>query len=351
MLPEDERRAVLDWLLGQQHLAEHPFTAAEPGGWAWTDLSGGVPDADDTAGALLALHSLGLAGPRVTQAAARGVEWLLGLQNRDGGFPTFCRGWGRLPFDRSGADLTAHALLALDAWLDDLAPPLKARAEGATRRGIAYLASVQRHDGAWVPLWFGNEHAPSEENPVFGTARVLMALSGLARRSVPGVEAMQASGARWLLAAQNADGGWGGAPDVPSSLEETALAVDALAGQLLALTLCVRADRRTLRVPFGPTRSVEEVRPHAERRDEDGGDGARDHLLARCVPGTGELGEANFEAAVAAGARWLIRHTERGRSFPPSPIGFYFANLWYYERLYPLAFTVSALGRVRSLTT
>jgi squalene-hopene/tetraprenyl-beta-curcumene cyclase len=29
----------------------------------------------------------------------------------------------------------------------------------------------------------------------------------------------------------------------------------------------------------------------------------------------------------------------------PAPIGFYFAKLWYYERLYPLIFTVAALGR------
>ncbi len=28
-----------------------------------------------------------------------------------------------------------------------------------------------------------------------------------------------------------------------------------------------------------------------------------------------------------------------------SPIGFYFAKLWYYERLYPLIFTVAALGQ------
>ena len=31
----------------------------------------------------------------------------------------------------------------------------------------------------------------------------------------------------------------------------------------------------------------------------------------------------------------------------PSPIGFYFAKLWYYERLYPMIFTVAALARAR----
>src|SRR5262249_58268730 len=49
--------------------------------------------------------------------ALAGLRWLGELQNRDGGWPTFCRGWGKLPFDRSGSDLTAHALRALRAWI------------------------------------------------------------------------------------------------------------------------------------------------------------------------------------------------------------------------------------------
>jgi squalene-hopene/tetraprenyl-beta-curcumene cyclase len=36
---------------------------------------------------------------------------------------------------------------------------------------------------------------------------------------------------------------------------------------------------------------------------------------------------------------------ESGRYQNPSPIGFYFAKLWYYEKLYPIIFTVAALGR------
>jgi squalene-hopene/tetraprenyl-beta-curcumene cyclase len=34
---------------------------------------------------------------------------------------------------------------------------------------------------------------------------------------------------------------------------------------------------------------------------------------------------------------------EDGRYREPAPIGFYFAKLWYFERLYPLIFTVAAL--------
>ena len=35
---------------------------------------------------------------------------------------------------------------------------------------------TQRADGSWVPLWFGNEHAPGDENPLYGTAHVVIAL-------------------------------------------------------------------------------------------------------------------------------------------------------------------------------
>ena len=45
------------------------------------------------------------------------------------------------------------------------------------------------------------------------------------------------------------------------------------------------------------------------------------------------------------GANWLIEKIENGEWRQPAPIGFYFAKLWYYERLYPRIFAVSALGR------
>ena len=46
---------LADWHLSCQHLARHPFTGAEPGGWGWTDLTGAVPDSDDTPTAMLAM--------------------------------------------------------------------------------------------------------------------------------------------------------------------------------------------------------------------------------------------------------------------------------------------------------
>ncbi len=93
-------------------------------------------------------------------------------------------------------------------------------------------------------------------------------------------------GIAWLQGAQNPDGGWGGAAGVPSSIEETALAVEVLL---------------------------------------DGGPCA--------------------QPAVNKGVAWLVQQVEAGGLSHPTPIGFYFAKLWYFEKLYPIIFTVAALGR------
>lgn len=284
-----ERERILNWLLGQQYRVVHPYTGAPPGGWAWTDLPGGVPDADDTPGALLALHALAgtavVAAPEVLLAVEGGMRWLFGLQNRDGGIPTFCRGWGRLPFDRSSADLTAHALRAWQVW----GPVGVERGvwEEAKERAVAFLERVQGSGGWWEPLWFGNEAEEGETNRVYGTSRVVLALAetGLA----PGA---CRRGAEWLMAVQKADGGWSGGEGLgASSVEETALALEA--------------------------------------------------LLA--------IGSVEVEPVVERGLAWLVGRVEDGSWKQPAAIGFYFAKLWYFEALYPRIFTVAALGRMGRL--
>ncbi len=285
-LPAAEREAIREWLLGQQYRHEHPYTHAAPGGWAWTDLPGGVPDADDTPGALLALARLGPSDGRTRSAAAAGVRWLLDLQNSDGGIPTFCRGWTGLPFDRSSADLTAHTLLAWTAWRDHFDPGLRAGIDRATARALAYLVRTQRPDGAWAPLWFGNQYADGVENLTYGTGRVLR-LASVPLPAAPGWPAALGRAAEWMVTNQNPDGGWGGRAGTPSSIEETSVAVEGLAAYP------------------GPT-----------------------------------------DDALRRGAAWLVEHTDRGIRFPAAPVGFYFANLWYFERLYPLIFGVAALTRL-----
>ena len=159
-----------------------------------------------------------------------GVRWLLDLQNRDGGIPTFCRGWGALPFDRSSPDLTAHTLRAWTAWLPQLDESQKKRTLRAVTRGLDFLAGHQRADGSWLPLWFGNEHAPDDENPLYGTAKVVIALRALRERGFALPDQMLERALEWLVNRQDKSGGWSGAQEGPISVEETALAVEALAG-------------------------------------------------------------------------------------------------------------------------
>ncbi|HYE85078.1 MAG TPA: prenyltransferase/squalene oxidase repeat-containing protein, partial [Vicinamibacterales bacterium] len=225
-----ERAGIREWLLTQQTRHEHPFTHAAPGAWAWTPLSGGVPDADDTSGALLALAVLGDIDARVITAAAAGARWLMRVQNADGGVPTFCRGWGTLPFDRSTPEITAHAIRAWSAWADRFDSAMRSEVMTAANRALAFLERTQRPDGSWIPLWFGNEDGHAEENPVYGTARALAGLNALLVRDAPCAVRCRERALEWLLSAQNDDGGWGGDRGVGSSVEETGVALAAIAG-------------------------------------------------------------------------------------------------------------------------
>jgi squalene-hopene/tetraprenyl-beta-curcumene cyclase len=264
----------------------HPFTGAKEGGWGWSNLPGAVPDADDTAGSLIALHILqnGTCSPEVE----KGVLWLLALQNKDGGIPTFCKGWGKLPFDSSSPDLSAHSLAAFERWYDVLPERIRRKCRKSIARLLRWMKKAQAADGSWNPLWFGDQDAPDERAPVYGTAVAVEYLS-LSPRSLAGE--LSAKGAAYLLAAQNDDGGWGGAKGLPSKVTLTARALSALA--------------------------------HAP--------GIRPETLA-------------------GGVDYLYRRFKDGTLGMPEPIGLYFARLWYSEELYNLTFALHALKRIRKVT-
>lgn len=342
-----ELRPVREWLLKQQYREVHPFTNAAPGGWAWTDLPGGVPDADDTSGALIALAYLcGTDEERreALPAAEAGITWLLDLQNRDGGMPTFCRGWGTLPFDRSTPEITAHALRGWCAWEPHVSEALRERLKSAKRRALGYLREMLRYkfgrpgaspygdqmlsegtfplvrDAApdlhwWQPLWFGNEHTHVENNPVFGTALVLMGLlhtdldlDGKATPQPARATAVDESAfsltrhVEWLLEQQDANGGWGGDKGVVPSVEETAVVVHVLGLALHASQVVMSDD-------------------------------ARGKVLS----------------AIERGVVWLLKETRNGTQFPSAPIGLYFARLWYHEMIYPVVWSLGALRAAREV--
>ena len=222
-------------------------------------------------------------------ALQNAAVWLLNLQNRDGGWPTFCRGWGTLPFDRSSNDLTAHVIRALSEWrrrVDDIPAAILQRADGAMLRARSFLQQRQSPDGSWLPLWFGNQHNVDDENPLYGTSRVVLALGEVSWLG----DSFGKRAVNWLLQNQNEDGGWSASRGIASSVEETALAVESLA-----------------------IVSVQEV--------------------------------PEVETAVFRGLSWLYDRIADGSVAEPSPIGFYFAKLWYFERLYPIIFTAAALRR------
>ena len=278
------RDFLLSRLKNNQTKAEHPFTGAKAGGWGWSDLSGSVPDGDDTSGALIALHHL-THGVRC-KGVKSGVKWLMALQNNDGGMPTFCKGWGKLPFDRSSADITAHALLALGSWRKQLPAALQIQVENSEKRLLAWLETHQAEDGSWTPLWFGDQDSDDEASPVYGTATALDYLAQLSFSST-----MTQRGIEFLLQSQNEDGGWGGKKGVESKATLTGKALSALAGY---------AD----------------------------------------TP----------KAAMERAVDYLLKRHEEGTLLKNEPIGLYFARLWYSEELYPLIFVLDGLKKYKSLT-
>lgn len=281
----EDKAFFIDRIKRNAFALKHPFTGAKEGGWGWSDLSGSVPDADDTSGALVALHVL--TGGTYSPEVGKGVEWLLDLQNEDGGMPTFCKGWGKLPFDRSSPDISAHSLLAFELWLDVLPGNLRAKCRKSIRRLLGWMWKVQASDGSWVPLWFGDQDAEDEKSPVYGTS---MAVEYLSASRNPLARQLAEKGLQYLLTSQNEDGGWGGVPGSPSKITLTARALSALASL-----------------------------PDTDR----------------------ESMEQGFD--------YLYGMYRNGQLFRAEPIGLYFARLWYSEELYNLTFVLNALKKMKEM--
>jgi len=207
-IPSDDPALVsaTRWLLERQVLTPGDWRTephCDGGGWAFEFRNDFYPDVDDTAFVLMSLQ--GVAYPdasRLQEAKRRGLEWMLGMQNRDGGWGAFdhnndSRLLTQIPFadhnamiDPSTADLTARALECLGrcGWSES---------DPRVKRAVEFVKRDQTPEGAWYGRW--------GVNYIYGTSGVLRALESLGLRE----EACCQRAAVWLRANQNSDGGWG----------------------------------------------------------------------------------------------------------------------------------------------
>ncbi|MPZ56996.1 MAG: squalene--hopene cyclase [Rhizobiales bacterium] len=227
-----------DWLMAQQVLDVAGDWAerrpnVRPGGWPFQYANPHYPDIDDTAVVVLALDRARTrsAHHRHDVAIDRGREWIVGLQSANGGWAAFDADnthyyLDNIPFADHGAlldppteDVTARCVSML-AQLGERPDNSTAQA-----RAVDYLRRTQHPDGSWYGRW--------GMNTIYGTWSVLCALNAAGvDRAAPEVR----RAADWLVAIQNADGGWGedgssykldyrGHEPAPSTASQTAWAL------------------------------------------------------------------------------------------------------------------------------
>ncbi len=312
--------SAADWLVGQEVTKKGDWAVRrphlEPGGWAFEFENDNYPDVDDTALVVLALRRCEGSDPLRTRAAVlRAVEWVVGMQCRDGGWAAFdaentSRLVEKLPVcdfgevtDPPSADVTAHAVEMLAAT---------GTHPDALSRGVAWLWREQEDDGAWFGRWGANY--------VYGTGAAVPAL--VAAGAEPSDPRLAAAG-RFLCEHQNADGGWG--EDMRSYTDPAwrgrgASTPSQTSWALLAL-LCLAT-------------------PPGEARRAHGGSG----------DGEVDIAQAQFRKAIRRGVEYLAATQDDDGSWDePYFTGTGFPGDFHINyHLYRLVFPVMALGRWRS---
>lgn len=221
----------LEWLKPLQVLDVKGDWAEEkpdvrPGGWAFQYRNDYYPDLDDTAVVAMAFDRAGL--PHADPAIARAREWVEGLQSKDGG-------WGAFDADNAYYYLNNIPFADHGALLDPPTEDVSGRCVGLLAQlgdggkvlddGVAYLRKKQMPDGSWWGRW--------GVNFIYGT---WSALAGLNGAGLSADDPAMKRGADWLIAIQNADGGWGESCDsykldykgyegAPSTASQTAWAL------------------------------------------------------------------------------------------------------------------------------
>ncbi len=196
-----------DWILSKQILGPGDWQVknkdAEPGGWAFEFRNDYYPDVDDTAFVLMALQRVKFPDEkRMECAVRRGIQWLLSMQNRDGGWGAFDRDNDRkilcnIPFadhnamiDPSTADVTARVLECLGRYGWTAKHP-------AVQRAMKFILKDQCNDGSWFGRW--------GVNYVYGTSGVLRALETVSLST----QEYCKHAVDWLKSVQKPDGSFG----------------------------------------------------------------------------------------------------------------------------------------------
>jgi squalene-hopene/tetraprenyl-beta-curcumene cyclase len=184
-----------------------------PSGWFFEFANPHYPDVDDTAMVTMSLTRLG--GPGEAAAATRrGLEWLLAMQNDDGGWAAFDRTRSRpilekIPFadhnamqDPSCPDIAGRTLECLGHC------GLKV-SHHSVSRAIKFIRREQDACGGWWGRW--------GVNYVYGTWQVLAGLRAVGQDM--NAQWVQ-SAAHWLRSCQKEDGSWG---ETAASYDDTSL--------------------------------------------------------------------------------------------------------------------------------
>ncbi len=203
-------RAATEWLLSKQCRFKGDWSEkVEPtesmASWFFEYANAWYPDVDDTAMVSMALcRSEGKAN---REAGRRGVEWMLAMQNEDGGWAAFDKTTHRqileyVPFadhnamqDPSCPDITGRVLECL-SWFGF---SIK---DEAVRKAVDYVKRTQDSDGTWIGRW--------GVNYIYGTWQALL---GPIRCGVDRNEPWVQRAGDWLRSVQREDGSFGESPD------------------------------------------------------------------------------------------------------------------------------------------
>jgi squalene-hopene/tetraprenyl-beta-curcumene cyclase len=206
-----EALRALEWLKPRQVLDVRGDWAEQrpnvrPGGWAFQYNNPHYPDTDDTAVVVMALdrgRALLDAGAGYDEAIARGKEWIVGLQCRNGGWGAFDADnefyyLNNIPFADHGALLDPPTVDVAARCVSMLAQLGEAKDSPRLARALAYLEREQTPDGSWFGRW--------GVNYIYGAWSALCALNAA---GVDSQAPVVRKAVDWLVKIQNADGGWG----------------------------------------------------------------------------------------------------------------------------------------------